>query len=270
MRARFQDTDYQKMAAAIVDDFVDSTIPLEDSLVKVARDMDLNAHEARRLLEATNVNAHLSLMQKMGDDHRYVEFATLDPMKVAGLLFDGGEKTASCETALLAETPDFEDLALALPDERYEDIRHRVEKVAAASVPVIEYPGSGPYEGVRGFNAARTLEKTGEELEMCLRQAHLVYEEKTASLLSYMKRVDAISWEELEIDAMALHEGSALPIIHKLRGTFTPGAWNTSLEKQGHFVITGREHQLFKECVETHAECAKYAKALDWFERRTA
>jgi hypothetical protein len=258
------------MAQAIVDDFVDSTVPLEDSLVKVARDMELNAHEARRLLEATNVNAHLSLMQKMGEDHRYVEFATLDPTKVAALLFDGGEKTAEYYEPEASSDPGFEYLALELPDERYEDIRHRVEKVAAEAVPVIEYPGSGKYEGERGWAAAATLHKTGEELEMQLRVSHLDYEDKVASLLTFMKRVDTIGWDELEKDAMSLFEESAFPVIRKLRSTFTPGAWQTPLEKQAHFVVCGEEHSLFEECVLAHKECVKLAKALTWFEQRTS
>lgn len=271
MRARFQDTDYQKMAQAIVDDFVGAEIPLEDSIVKVASDMELNAHEARRLLEATNVNAHLSLMQKMGDDHRYVEFQTLDPTKLAGLLFNGEEKTASYyEEPAAPAFSGFEDLSLELPDERYEAVRHRVEKTAAAAVPEMEEHVRGDYEGARGWGAAVTLQKTAAELEMQLRIAHLDYEDKVASLLSYMKRVDAIGWDQLEKDAMALHEESAFPVIRKLQSTFVPGTWQAPLEKHAHFVVTGREHALFAECVTGHQECTKLAKALNWFERRTS
>lgn len=270
MKARLGSNDYQKLAQAIVDDFVNDDVPLQESFLKAARDMSLNAHESRRLLEATNVNAHLSLMQKMGGDgHRYVEFETLDPEKLAAELFDNApeEKTASYHTPEGAPSIFGEDLGLELEDERFAAMKDAVEKVAAQAVPDLDEHIPGKYDGHRAWAAAATLHKTAEELEMQLRQHYIVYEEKVASLRDYMRRVDAMPWDELEKDAMALSDGAAAPVLRKLRDVRGEQTAEP-LQKQAHFVITNEAHAKLSDCLEAHAECVKLAKALEWLQRK--
>lgn len=267
MTPRYKDQDYQKLAQAIVDDYVTNEVPLDESYEKVARDLELNAHEARRLLEATNVNAHLSLFEKMGEDHRYVEFETLDPEKLASTIFtEKTKKIAAVSTPNDTPNPYYEWLHLDLPDEHFDDVREEVEKVAAAEVPELEEHTRGDYEGDRGWAAVATLEKTGAELESLLRQAHIVYEEELEKLADYMRRVDAMPWTQLEKDAMSLHNNAG-PVLSKLREeTRREGA---PLQKTAnHFVVTQTEHALLARCVDAYEKCAEYANALQWFNRR--
>lgn len=268
MTPRYKDQDYQKLAQAIVDDFIKEDVPLQESYSKVARDLELNAHEARRLLEATNVNAHLSLFEKMGNDHRYVEFTTLDPQNVGEMAF---AKTASAdrirgysaEPVVMDEMAYFNTLDV---NEFYDTRKDELEKIAAQVVPTIEDTERGPYEGERGWRAVATLEKTGSELESLLRQKHLVYEESLEKLANYMRRVDAIPFDELEKDAMALHDNAA-PVLLKLREYSGRGAG--PLEKTAnHYVITKNEHRLFGEAVAAYEDCVAYAHGLQWFNQQ--
>lgn len=257
---RFNDQDYQRLAKAITKDHVDEKVPLSDGFQKAARDCRMNAHEATRLLQATNVTAHLELFDKMGSA-RYVEFDALEPDDELPKLFDGGVETSE-------KVAEAWELGLELPDERWERLREGVEKVAAAEVPVEEARATpGPYDGERGWNALRLAEKTAEEVAYRLRVAYLDYEEELEKLATLFRRVDAMDYPEFEKDAVALYP-DAEPVIAKLREMTRRAP--EPLEKQAtRYVITRREHEALEGVMCKFREARDYANAYQVIKDKT-
>lgn len=250
---RYTDQDYQKLARAITQDFVNDEASLSDGFQKVARDGKMNVHEASRLLQTTNVTAHLDLFEKMGSE-RYVEFEALEPADELPRLFDA-EKTAQ------VASPEPWGLGLDLPDEHEAARRPLVEKVAAEMVPVVDEPAPrGKYEGVRGYNAARLVEKTAEELETRLRMAHMNYEDAIVKLATAFRRVDAMDYGQFEKDAVALHGPRVEPVLAKLRDHVRRE--HGPLDKTAsHFVIVRREHAQLRDVVAAYDAAREHANA---------
>jgi hypothetical protein len=257
----YNDRDYQKIASSIVQDFVVGAIPLADSVVKAAGEMHLNPHETRRLIEATNVNAHLTLFEKQAD-HKYVEFDIVDPTAVLDTLFaaptpaavDPGVKTAHLM---------FEEL----PDERWNEVRERIEKTAAAAVPVMEeVPERNKYAGLNGHYAIQTVNRVKEELENELLIRHIDYNDKIAAMHQSMKYLDACTYDQLEKDAFALHDENDVthPLL-RLREMMGIHLEEKTAHDTSAIVLPRREHGILKEAVEAFKAVREVAHGLELY-----
>jgi hypothetical protein len=265
----YSDQDYQKLAKAIVDDFVQQAVPLEDSVVKLAQDRALNAYETRRLLEATNLNAHLVLFEKMSE-HKYVDFDVVDPESVCEKLFaspDPADHASGDDGSIFGKTA---SLHLELPDERWEKLSHGVaEKLAAEAFPTPEAPAVDPYAGVKYHHAVQLTAKVAEELQMKARAAHMFYTDKVAELANTFTYLSAMPFEEFEKDAHALAT-VAPAILAKVR-EFNPNlpAFEPSkLASDAHFVVERKEHALFREVVAAYNTALELAHGCQWFEEQ--
>lgn len=138
------DPEYEAHAQAIVDAAFSGGPTLVEGVIKCAAAVDMNPNETARLIEATNVCAHLSQFKCAGDS-RYIQFDVVDPAIVEQRLFGkvpvpspesasqcggyAGEKTAS------AQYDSFNDWEAPL-------VFSQVEKIAADALDVPREPMS--------------------------------------------------------------------------------------------------------------------------------
>jgi hypothetical protein len=262
----YNDRQYQSMAKAIISDFSEKRCALDAGVVKVAQDLSLNANETRRLVEATNVHAHLELFEKMAE-HRYVEFDVVDPTGVLDCLFASPatvDKNSPLEKTAAV-------LFTELPDERWDQVRERVQKVASEAVPHVEEPQQEKVAARHVMAAADKVAKTTDELETRLHEAYLNYNDKVAALREQFRYTDAIEFDEFARDAYGLLGKHAEHTIEKLRELMrlpqekTAEAWENPTE----FVIERREHALFKEAVAAYQTACDVGRGLEWHNQYT-
>lgn len=261
----YNDRDYQTLAKAIVTDFVQGGCPLADSVVKTANDMSFNPHETRRLIEATNVNAHLTLFEKQAE-HKYVEFDIVEPQDVLDRLFASPADTDG-NAALEKHAA---DLSLELPDERWDRVRERIEKTAATAVPdVEETPAQEKYAGVRAHHAIQKINKVKDELETQLYGRYHEYQEKVARLRTQFRLLDALDFRQFEKDAYALFPAEDVdhPLM-TLRDMMGIDAEKTASTDASGYVIERREHQFLKEAVEAYRGVREVADGIKWYQAR--
>jgi hypothetical protein len=264
----YNDQDYQKLAKAIVDDLVERAIPLEDSVVKLATDQGLNAYETRRLLEATNLNAHLVLFEKMAD-HKYVDFDVVDPESVCEKLFASPDpRDHEGSDDMFGKTA---SLNLELPDERWEKLSfHLAEKLAAEAFPAPAVPEPvDPYAGDKLHHAVQLTTKVAEELKMRALGAHMHYTDKVAALAETFSYLSAMPFEEFEKDAHAIADADrVVHILAKMRevNPRLPETAQVKTASARRFVVERKEHALFREVVAAYNEALDLALGYQWYE----
>jgi hypothetical protein len=257
----YNDSDYQRLADAAVTDFIRGGVPLVDSAIKIAKEHSLNVHEARRLVEATNVATHLTLFDKMAE-HKYVEFNVVDPDTVCDTLFADPDRSRSADCGIDKVAS---DLSLDVPDERWAHLRVKAAAAAAAEfqkVASIEVP-LDPYRGVRAHQAINKLAATRDALRTNLSAAYIKYEEKVAAVQHAFTFIDAPNRAEFEKDAFALHDrDEAAHVLLAVFGDFSQEKTSSAPR----YVDAKKEHALFKAAIDARAEARKHASVVTWFE----
>lgn len=262
----YNDRQYQSMAKAIICDFVDNKCALDKGVVKVAQELNLNANETRRLVEATNVHAHLELFEKMAE-HKYVEFDVVDPDHVIDCLF-ASPSTVDQNSPL---TKHAAALFTELPDERWNKVRDRVQKVASEAVPVVEEPVREKVATRHVLSAVDKVQKAGDELQTRLRIAYSEYNDKVAALREQFRYTDAIEFDEFARDAYGLLGKQAEHTLEKLREMMRLPEEKTASAKENptRFVIERREHAMLKEAVDAYEAALDIARGLEWHNQYT-
>jgi len=255
----YTDRDYQKLAEAVVSDFVSSNIPLDKSVIKTAQDASLNVNETRRLVEATNVMAHLTLFNKMAE-HRYVEFDVVDAEHVCDVLFADPSRALNCDS--IGEKIASYDLSLDLPDERWESVKERARELSDQALEKVAYvePERDAYAGVRAHYAISHAGKVEDELNTQLHGAYLDYQEKVAAVKHAMTFIDATPADSLQSDMLALRGADALPVLQDIFGSVV----NTKTASTK-YVITQKEHDLVNRAIDARAAAKTAASAVQWF-----
>jgi len=263
----YSDQDYQTLAKAIVEDFVQQAVPLEDGVVKQASASSMNAYETRRLLEATNLNAHLILFEKMAE-HKYVEFDVVDPESVCAKLFASPEPVQQ-DGDVFGKVA---SLNLELPDERWEKLSYATaEKLAAAAFPELAPdPEPAPYGGDRLHHAIQLSDKVAEELLMGALTAHQHYTDKVAAFARHFTFLTAMPFADFEKDAYALAEPAVADAILAKTREFNSMLPEMFVEKtaSGRYVIERAEHTMFREVVAAYDMALELAEGYAWFARK--
>lgn len=125
--------DYERKADEAVQGFVNEGVPLEKTIVKIARRDSLNPEQIRRVVEMANTGTFLELFNKTaGEDDRMVEFSVADPESVIASFYDNAPDTISKKASLNSPVP--EDAYFAnVPNENSIPYPESVEKVASFS-----------------------------------------------------------------------------------------------------------------------------------------
>lgn len=255
------DKEFQKLAKAIVCDYIESEIPLKNSVVKVAEQHDMNVHETRRLLETTNVRAHLSLFKEASDD-KYVEFEVVDPDEVCGELFGRvstpEESDCSEKVAAYVEV----DHHLELPDEHFNGVQEEIEKVASEQVPIVEEPEKKPYDGEAGYQAISLVNKVASELKSRIHQKYMDYEDTLEKIASNYSSIytDKSDLREFEKDAQALYGEDATHVVHSVFDRLNEQPDNVKIAN--HYVIEKPVHEKLASAVAQYRDLKDHINAF--------
>jgi hypothetical protein len=77
-------TELEKLAIVATEKYLKDNIPLNDTIVKLAQDHGLNAHQVSRVVEAANTNVYVKLFNEA--QNKYIEFPNADSEKIAMIL----------------------------------------------------------------------------------------------------------------------------------------------------------------------------------------
>lgn len=259
----YSDHDYQKFAQEIVAEYVLESRPLQDGVVKRASESQMNAHETRRLLEATNLKAHLTLFEKMSD-HRYVEFDVVDPKAVGDLLFASPEPT---KTASALNIFPEANMGYTVPDEYWEERRPAAEKVASESVPEIAVEAAPTWDVYKVHGALLGTKKVAEEIDVAVTEAYWAYRDGVTKLASMFSRADSSDYGTFCQEAAKLHSGTKLAQVledvwENLPRQVREGSNFT--KSAGAYVIERDEHRVLAACISDLEKAAQMQHAKDW------
>ena len=230
---RFNHADYADLANSILaKTSADAT--LSDAFRKTAKDRGMNAHEAQRLLESTNVLAHLDQFEKRSSKaDRYVEFTPLDPADELPALFGAEKKRPTAKTASMLSPHDEASVAyravdaaaplmlLDLPNEHFEktaslpefegDLSLGLDPVPSAlAIDQGEHDGSSWMDhGNRSWHAYQLVEKVAEGVADRAFAARYAFAEKLAALSRTLDRVDSLPFDHFERDCRQLFGSDA-------------------------------------------------------------
>ncbi len=202
----FTDQDYDSISSSIVNDFVANSGSLSQGVIKAAQSRHMNVNEARRLLEQTNVKAHLTLFEKQSDD-KYVEFDVADPEEVCAALFHATPSSAAEKTA------SFHDFDIDLENEHLAAAGDWLTKTAAVEAVASVSPAEKMRQSER---AVRRLNKVAGELHQRAHQAYLEYEEGVVKIADDLRNVYAADLGSVALDVRAEHGDVSANLLAKV------------------------------------------------------
>jgi len=110
--------DYEELAKEAVAGLLDSQVPLQSGIVKIAKREELGPEQIRRVVEMANTHTFLDLFKKSAGDDRMVEFEVADPDKTLEAFYDGpvevepvSDKVEEAKEHLNDSTSFFDDVA---------------------------------------------------------------------------------------------------------------------------------------------------------------
>lgn len=197
--------DYEKLARQAVTQFVEGSVPLADSLVKLSDSMGLNPDQIKSLVSVANTLAHLDLFDRKDDGDKVVEFSPADPKEVLNRVYNGEKLT---DVKQEGPAPDASDMFGEFPD------MTTSEEVPAEPAPAEEASEATPrHQQIMIIK----IRKVAEELNHRKLAAALTYEETLDKLASDFASLYGPSFECFEKDAIDVHGGDAVPILADLR-----------------------------------------------------
>lgn len=255
--AHVTENDYRKLADAIAEDLVQQQIPLNSSITKLAKSMDLNHEQVRRLCEATNNTTFNKLFQAKGKtaSDRMIEFDIADPKKVLGEVIE----EASCKTASVSELYELRPL-----NDEMHSVRHAepdygdLEKTAFELRP--EAKASDEVD-------RRTMVKVLDNMRHQKLAADMEYLDKLGELRDRFRRLyDVQPFTEFEKEAVARYGEPAaehLNGVRRLMGAPLVIHDIPAIQKTAGYVDdTTLEMQLLKQVIDTDDRRNAFARGI--------
>lgn len=257
-----QPEDFEKMARAVVDDYLKTSTPMEKTIIKVALDEGLNPDQIKNLVNMSNVMAHMTLFDKKAED-KIVEFEPADPASVLKHIYKSGEVEEVAAPA--APTPDrVADL--------FGDITELVDKVKAMAGRPEEAESATPEEPAEEVDVAPRkkqmliikIRKVAEDLTDKKLQCAHEYKEELDKLATEFARLYGPDHTEFEKDAMVTRGETVMPILADVRRCLRlPELRENNFEKTARVVDTDtpqmksldRLIKLAKQFEDTSAAC---------------
>lgn len=255
--------DYKKLAEAVADDFINSEVPLNDSISKLAGEMDLNQEQVRRLCETTNNTTFNKLFKnkdKTAND-RIVEFPVADYKAILG------DKIKEASAYLPTNPLTAYDLR-PLNDEMH-SVRHPEPAPSTEKIAFEMRPEATHSKEVD----IRSLRKVKDNLEHTKYAHEYDYRDKLAALkLEFKKLYDAPDLSKFEKEAVAAFGKDAVSPLNDLRKELSlpEVEYNVShIQKTAGYVDdTAPAMSLLNELIHTVKQQSKTAAALKKLEEK--
>lgn len=247
--------DYDKLAQHIVNDFIESEVPLSDGVLKVAKEMALHPNHIENLVQLSNKLAHLRLFEKKSGD-KVVEFETVKPRDVLQRFYaDAPAEKVAADLSRNRELDFFGD---------YEEPSKEQEKTAEEAIPELDPKREHPEKTSR---LTLKIRKVAEELDSRRLQAEWEYVEEMDKLAAEFAKLYGPNFEEFEKDATAVFGAVAQPIMNDIRGRLRLEPKNLSFEKTARLVDTSTtEMQSLEKLIKLAAETADCARGRAYLE----
>lgn len=226
--------DIHTWAKQASDDFITNNIPLNSSIIKIAREKGLNKEQIARLVERTNATTYVSKMGNASNEEKYIEFPVADTVKIASAL-------------------DFKDLQPDLSSDYDLPPKSSVTEVKLAQL----FPGiEEPLEGVKltehqkyllkraALDVQNRIETTKREIAVSfdLESNDFIENIKNAALTPYTcfteisERLENLNPSTSAVITPLLKQ-AALKIPENLQQSATSGEYDfSSLEKQAEYL----------------------------------
>jgi len=255
--AHVTEKDFKKLAEAIADDLVQQKIPLNDSVTKLAKSMDLSHEQVRRLCEATNnvtFNKVFHASDKTASD-RMIEFDVADPKKVLGAAIKEASADDTTKMAAYELRP--------LVDEMH-SVRH--PEPAPDELTKVAFtlrPETHPSEEVD----RRTMRKVLDNMRHQKLAADMEYSDTVVTLRGQFRKLyDVVPFDSFEKVAAARFGNEAVGPLNEIREMMGMPQVNydiSRLEKVAGFVDdTTAEMQLLQHIIATQQSRTKLARGI--------
>lgn len=260
-----QPEDFEKMARAVVDGYLENSTPMEKNIIKVALENGLNPDQIKNLVNMSNVMAHMTLFDKQASD-KVVEFEPADPASVLKQIYKTGGLEEEVVPSSAGPTPDrISDL--------FGDISELVDKVKEMAGRPEEEPAVAP-EGATEPEVEVSprkkqmliikIRKVASDLNDKKLQCAHEYKEELDKLATEFARLYGPDHTEFEKDAMVVRGMAAMPILADVRRCLRmPELKTASFEKTARVVdsdtpqmkILDKLIKLAKQFEDTSAAC---------------
>jgi hypothetical protein len=258
--------DYKKLAEAVATDFIDQQIPLNDSITKLAKSMDLNQEQVARLCEAAN-NATFTNLFKNKDktaSDRVIEFDIADAKKILGTQIKNASTSTYSEDI---STYDLRPLQDEMHQQRHGDVEiQSFEPDGNGGFNKVGFelrPESRPSEEVDRRIAAKVL----ETLRSQKLAASMEYLDTVHELRNQFRRVyDVLPFGQFEKQACAVFGVAARAPLNEIRKLMNQPQVDydfTTLAKTAGIVDdTTNEMQLLHKAITKAAESDKLTRGI--------
>lgn len=252
---------YQKFAEAVATDLIESKIPLNDSIIKLARSRDMTQEQIKRLCEATNnVTFNKLFKQNKTASDRIVEFDVAD----ASVILNSLIKRAEVKTAELVVPAS----ALSELKDEMHTIRHPEPSMEKTASTFELRPSTGQLDIEID---RRTITKAREHLQIEKLACDMQYRDAINALRNQFRRLyDAAPFETFEKNAVALYGDTAVPHLSVLRTLMNKPdvEYNISgLEKRAGLVDDSSvELSALKKVIEIHNTRTNHTDAINKLE----
>jgi len=296
--------DFDKLAARIVDQFLDGETKLADAAAKIASSSQLNPDQIERLVQSANTQTFLRMMDRRkeaGEEDLMHEFDPIDSRQVIRIVIDdagvhingphdhGDDEAAGAEEGAEAAVDENE-----LPDEMAA-LQQDVGGEEGGKDGPLEEAAEEAVEDVGAADELQALQEVKEEKEAALRNQRMrklagiledqylqhewAFEEKFNDLATRFKRAHVeLPFAEFEKDAFAeTRDSVGATVLNALRGSqgLPELDLNIPLEKTAafadhHVSDDSIELQMFEALTKLAYESQKVLRGLEWIRSQCA
>ena len=223
------------MAKEVVDNYLNSDVPLDDSLAKTAVEEDLNPDQIQNLVQLANSVAHLTLFDNKDDGDKIVEFSPADPDDVLKRVYKGSIPDSGDDVED-APPPSASDKAMDFFGD-FPDLSKKLREIVGGGEPAGEE--SSPASPGRKSMVIIKIRKVAADLKDRELQAAVEYKEELDKLASEFAKLYGPSHSEFEKDALAVRGDAALSVLCDVRECLRmPPIKSAILEKTARVVDT--------------------------------
>lgn len=258
--------DFENMADLIVEGFASRQEPLNSSILKIAKEQDMNPDQIKRLVETSNVKAFLKLFKDPANKEKNIEFDVADPNKIISDYYKPGGKTISVTKITISGggggheggSDFFSDLPDMMRDKKRPDDAKAVHEKTAEEVDSPHEPK--PKREVVEFR----LRKVAGQFHDKIYELEHEYQDGLEKLAGEFSKDYGPDYQEFEKVALHVHGTDVTPVLEDIRKLAHKKTPMYDLEKAAARVLIDDDtpqHKLFAKMLECKQDQVKYASA---------